>query len=213
MEAIPQQLAAGLQSGSLRLQVPVTRVHSGWVELATGETLQAKAIVVAVEGNAASKLLGGSISGDAQSVTCLYFAAEHSPIQLPILVLNGEGKGPVNNLCVPSLVAPSYAPKDQHLISATVLGLPSVDDSQILSEVRQQLTDWFGPTVKDWRHLRTYRIPYALPRQLPPAMSPAERDVRWQPGLYVCGDHRDNASIQGAMVSGRRTAEAVLADR
>ena len=30
--------------------------------------------------------------------------------------------------------------------------------------------------------------------------------------MYVCGDHRDNASIQGAMVSGRRAAEAVLAD-
>ena len=33
-----------------------------------------------------------------------------------------------------------------------------------------------------------------------------------RPGIYVCGDHRDNASIQGAMLSGRRAAEAVLAD-
>ena len=39
-----------------------------------------------------------------------------------------------------------------------------------------------------------------------------ERSVRWQPDLYVCGDHRDNASIQGAMVSGRRAAEAVIED-
>ena len=31
-------------------------------------------------------------------------------------------------------------------------------------------------------------------------------------GVYLCGDHRDNASIEGAMVSGRRAAEAVLAD-
>jgi predicted NAD/FAD-dependent oxidoreductase len=34
-----------------------------------------------------------------------------------------------------------------------------------------------------------------------------------RPGLYVCGDHVDNASINGAMESGRRAAEAVLADR
>jgi hypothetical protein len=27
----------------------------------------------------------------------------------------------------------------------------------------------------------------------------------------VCGDHRDTGSIQGALVSGRRTADAVLA--
>jgi predicted NAD/FAD-dependent oxidoreductase len=30
--------------------------------------------------------------------------------------------------------------------------------------------------------------------------------------LYVCGDHRDNASINGALESGRRAADAVLAD-
>ncbi|MFM7871794.1 MAG: FAD-dependent oxidoreductase [Actinomycetota bacterium] len=29
-------------------------------------------------------------------------------------------------------------------------------------------------------------------------------------GLFVCGDHRDTASIQGALYSGRRCAEAVL---
>jgi hypothetical protein len=31
------------------------------------------------------------------------------------------------------------------------------------------------------------------------------------PGLFVCGDHRDTASIQGALVSGRRAAGAVMA--
>jgi predicted NAD/FAD-dependent oxidoreductase len=30
-------------------------------------------------------------------------------------------------------------------------------------------------------------------------------------GVYVCGDHRDTSSIQGALVSGRRAAQAVLA--
>jgi predicted NAD/FAD-dependent oxidoreductase len=29
--------------------------------------------------------------------------------------------------------------------------------------------------------------------------------------IFVCGDHRDNGSINGALVSGRRAAEAVLA--
>ena len=31
-------------------------------------------------------------------------------------------------------------------------------------------------------------------------------------GAGLAGDHRDNASIQGAMVSGRRAAEAVIED-
>ena len=30
--------------------------------------------------------------------------------------------------------------------------------------------------------------------------------------VYVTGDHRDTSSIQGALVSGRRAAEAVVSD-
>ncbi|MFD7408837.1 FAD-dependent oxidoreductase, partial [Streptomyces sp. NPDC059866] len=31
-------------------------------------------------------------------------------------------------------------------------------------------------------------------------------------GLYVCGDHRDTSSVQGALHSGRRASAAILAD-
>jgi predicted NAD/FAD-dependent oxidoreductase len=65
--------------------------------------------------------------------------------------------------------------------------------------------------VRSWRHLRTYHILPAQPDQLPPALDTPERPVRLAPGLYVCGDHRDTASIHGAMVSGRRAAAALLA--
>ena len=211
MEAIPRQLASALPLSSIRLGARVVRVQSGSVCLESGEQLNARAVVVAADGAVAAQLLGDAISSAGQGVTCLYFAAQSPPIEQPILVLNGERRGPVNNLCVPTLVAPSYGPGDASLVSATVLGIPKNAD-RLLTEVREQLGDWFGPAVKAWHHLRTYRIPYALPRQLPPALDAPERPVRWQPGIYVCGDHRDNASIQGAMVSGHRAAEAVLED-
>lgn len=37
------------------------------------------------------------------------------------------------------------------------------------------------------------------------------RPVQLSEGLYVCGDHRDSATLDGALKSGRRAAEAVLA--
>ena len=37
------------------------------------------------------------------------------------------------------------------------------------------------------------------------------RPVRLAEGLFVCGDHRDSATLDGALKSGRRAAEAVLA--
>ncbi len=212
MGAIPRQLADRLPPGTIRLGARAVGVGPGQVILASGEVLDARAVVVATEGPAAATILGNFATPAFQAVTCVYFAAERAPLNEPILVLNGEGEGPVNNLCVPSAVAPSYAPPGAHLVSATVLGNPAIDDAEVVSRVRDQLTGWFGPAVRGWRHLRTYRIPFALPRQVPPALAVVERPVRWAERLYVCGDHRDNASIQGAMVSGRRAAEAIRED-
>jgi phytoene dehydrogenase-like protein len=211
MEAIPRQLAAALPRDSLRLGARVVRVGPSAVTLSNGEKLSAKSVVVAVEGRMAAELLGDTISPAGQGTTCFYFSTSRSPITQPLLVLNGDGRGPINNLCVPTVAAPSYGPGDKSLVSVTVLGTRN-DPDRLLAEVRAQLSEWFGIVVQDWRHLRTYSIPYALPAQSPPALNVPERPVRWQSGIYVCGDHRDNASIQGAMVSGRRAAEAVLED-
>lgn len=209
MEAIPRQLASKLPPESIRLNTKAMALQDGSIRLETGEVIQARAVVIATELPTACVLLGEPITRGAQGVTCLYFSADHAPIDEPILALNGESQGPVNNLCVPSLLAP-YAPKGRHLVSATVLGVPTQDDPSLELDVRKHLKDWFGPEVEDWQHLRTYRIRHALPNQIPPALSMPERPVRVNDGLYVCGDHRDNASINGAMVSGRRAAEAVL---
>ncbi len=211
MEAIPQQLASALPTDCMRMGAKVVQVRLGRVTLTTGEEISGKAIVVATEGPAAGDLLSDMIPLPGQGVTCLYFSARLPPIDKPILVLNGEGRGPVNNLCVPTIAAPSYGPIDRSLISVTSLKIAN-DTEQLRAEVLEQLGEWFGDTVADWNHLRTYSIPYALPSQVPPALSVPERPIRWQPGIYVCGDHRDNASIQGAMVSGRRAAEVVMQD-
>ncbi|HAS12897.1 MAG TPA: FAD-dependent oxidoreductase, partial [Acidimicrobiaceae bacterium] len=75
--------------------------------------------------------------------------------------------------------------------------------------VRDQLRGWWGAQVDGWVHLRTDAIVHGQPNQSPP-FAPKQA-VAVRPGLWVCGDHRDTGSIQGAMFSGRRCAEAVLA--
>ena len=212
MQAIPEQLAAGLHADTIQLNTPIQGVQTGSVLSEAGEETKARAVVVATEAPTAARLLGEEIPHDGNGVTCLYFAAEKPPLEDPVLVLNGEGTGPVNNLCVASNIAPSYAPKGQSLISVTVLGIPAEADAELQTEVIDQLVDWHGEAVRNWRHLRTYRIPYALPSQAAPALAEPHRPVRCGEGLYVCGDHRDNASIEGAMLSGRRAAEAILED-
>ncbi len=211
--AIPEQLAAGLPAGTVRLGTRATAVDPGAVTLEGGERVTARAVVVATPGPEAARLVPAVPAPASRGVGCVYFAADRPPLEEPILVLDGEHAGPVNNLCVPSEVAPGYAPQGAALVSASVLpAAPPGDAAALVPAVRAQLRGWFGGQVDTWRHLRTYRIPHAQPAQPPPALDPPRRPVRLAGGTYVCGDHRDNASIDGALTSGRRAAEAVLAD-
>ena len=53
------------------------------------------------------------------------------------------------------------------------------------------------------------RIERALPEQAP-NVGMTGPGVRQQDGVYVCGDHLWSASIEGAIISGKRTADAIL---
>jgi predicted NAD/FAD-dependent oxidoreductase len=129
----------------------------------------------------------------------------------PILVLDGERGGPVNNLCVMSEVSRELAPRGRALISATVIGADALPDDGAERAVRDHLRSWFGAAVDGWRHLRSYRIDRALPDQSVPDFDSNPRPPRID-GVYVCGDHRADGSINGAMASGRAAAYAVLED-
>lgn len=213
MQAIPEQIAAKLPAGSVRLGAAVERVGQREVALAGGETVRAKAVVVATDGPAAAKLLGDDVPDPGSNgSTTLYYAADRPPVDEPILCLDGENRGPVNSLVVMSNASPAYAPPGRALVSASCVGLFRESEPELDRLARGQLTDWFGPDVAGWRLLRVYCIPHSLPDQTAGKLDPWQRPVRLRPGLYVCGDHRDNGSIDGAMTSGFRAAQAAMED-
>lgn len=212
MQAIGDQLAGHLPSDAVRLNTEVLDVRPDAVVLAGGTELRAGAVVVATDGLTAARLTGVERPGS-RGTTTVWFAADEAPIDEPMLLLDGEGGGPAQSAAVMSAVAPEYAPPGAALIAASVAGTVRAagDDRDGLEvDVRSQLGSWFGPAVRRWQHLRTDRIAHALPEQLVPT-SP-RRSIRLSDGIYVCGDHRDTASIQGAMFSGRRTARRIGQD-
>lgn len=210
MGEIPRQMANRLPPEAVQLNSPVASIEGQTVLLDSGTKLTARSIVVATAEPAARKLLGDTRPAVGRQVTNLYFGADEPPVQDPVLMLNGTGEGPINNLCVPSQVSPNYAPTGKSLISVTVLE-EHADQDQLLRQVKQQLETWFGSQVSSWHHLRNYLIPYALPIQIPAALEPVAKPCRVRARVFVCGDHCDTASINGAMVSGLRAAEGVLA--
>ena len=206
--AIPAQLASTLREGTVRLGARVVQVAGSGVVLDDGERIKARVVVVATEGPAAHRLLGDRVPDPgSRAAACCWFSTLRVPIAGPLLVLDGDASGPVKNLAVLSEVSQSYAPAGRSLVAAAVPG-PDALDPTITARAREQLARWFGSTTGDWDHLRTDVIPHGQPGQGPP-LRPRQR-VGLGEGLFVCGDHRDTASIQGAMFSGERTAQAVL---
>ncbi len=207
--AIPAQLAKELPEGAVQLNTRVRSAGRREVVLESGDALTARAVVVATEGPEAARLLSLGHAINSRSVSVLYFAAKEPPLGEPLLVLNGGSRGPINHLCVPNLVQPSYAPTGEWLVSATVLGWPTSDDKLLLTTVRAQLRRWYGLVAHEWRLLRLYRIQHAHPVVYPMDW---QQEQRLDAGLYYCGDHRATPSFQGAMESGRLAAEAVLGE-
>ena len=201
MQAIPRQLAAGTQ---VRLDTPVEHVAARRFTVA-GRQRAAGAVVVATGGPVAATLLPGLDRPSTRRVTTHYHLAPEPPVSSPAIVLDGERSGPVTNTVVLTNAAPTYAP-GRHLVSSSTLaaGVPE-------PEVRRHLSLLYGVQTSGWQPVAAYDVEDALPVQTPP-MGRFRKPVRLEPGLYVCGDHRDSASIQGALVSGRRAATAVLAE-
>ena len=140
-----------------------------------------------------------------RTVTNVYYGASSSPLKEPIIALNASGEGLVNNFCVVSDVAPGYAPPGNSLLSVSLLGVHR--DAEIPETVREELRGWFGDEVGGWEHLRTDVIRHALPEQAPGKGTPG---YLIEDGIYLCGDHMTSASIEGAIVSGNKVAEAVI---
>ena len=212
MDQIPRQMRQHLPDDAVRGNARVETIDEQTVTLDGGETLAAPRIVIATEAPEANRLVGDVTPTEGRATVCIYYAAPRSPLDDPLLVLNGEGVGPINNLTVPSDVAPGYAPDDRALVSVVVVGSPPESGAALEQAVREQLIDWFGLAAGGWTHLQTQPLSYALPEQAPPFLTPPEKSVRRRPGLYVCGDHRRTASLNGAIASGRAAADAAWTD-
>ncbi len=210
MAALPAQLASHLPDG-VTLGTPVEQVDragdGSWRVSAGGDGLATRAVVVATDPPAAERLVGVPAPVMKGLVT-FWFATDTAPTRDPLLFLDGRRRGPVVNTAVMSAIAPSYAPAGAHLVQVTCL-LPGSRTTGAPDErtVRRQAGEVYGCDADEWELLARHAVPHALPAQ--PAPLARRRPVSLGDGLFVCGDHRDTASIQGAMVSGRRTAVAV----
>ncbi|BAJ72993.1 phytoene dehydrogenase [Microbacterium testaceum StLB037] len=206
--ALPAQLAdtarragAGIRLG--HRVVSTRRRASGWhVGIEGRDAVTARTVVIAAGLDPAMDVELPRTRG----LQTWWFAADSAPSDDAALRVDGRRRGPIVNTAVMTNTAPTYAPRGQHLVQATCV-MPSMATEE---GIRSQLAEIWDADTRPWRLLRRDDIARALPAQDPPLR--LRRSVRLDDGRFVAGDHRDTASIQGALVSGERAAEAVLAD-
>lgn len=204
---LPQQLAAALPPGTVHTGIRVSDASINRVRTREYGELRCRALLLATGARAAAELLPGLRVPPFHPVTVLHHTAPGAPLADPALVLDADRGGPVSHTAVMSEVDPSRAPAGRVLISSTVLGTPP---PYLDRRVRSHLATLYGTPTDDWELLSLHHDPEAVPAMPPP--HDLRRPVRLLSGLYVCGDHRDTSTVQGALFSGRRAAEAILRD-
>ncbi|MEU6308021.1 NAD(P)/FAD-dependent oxidoreductase [Streptomyces chartreusis] len=206
-EALPELLARSLPPGTVHTGVRVTSIATTSVTTAEHGEIRCRAVLLATDARTAAELLPGLRVPDFHPVTVVHHTTDEPPTTGASLLLDADRGGPVAHTALISEVDPTRAPAGRALISSTVLGTPPPD---IDTAVRMHLSRLYGTSTSRWETLAVHHTPEAVPAMRPP--HDLRRPVRLLAGLYVCGDHRDTSTVQGALHSAHRAAAAILAD-
>ncbi len=205
MQAIPEQIASFLSPGQIRLNSAVIRIDGKTIYLEGGGRIEAERLVFATDAFAANKLLNEDPTVEFNGTICMYFESDsRSSIEgKPYLMINSNRDEIIDHIFQASDAVPGYAPGNKTLISVSIIGNKAFTEEEVLAE----LCGWFGKD-HEWRHLKTYRIPNALPQYFKD--STAHKDLKINEFTYRCGDYTAYPSINGAMKTGRQVAEMLI---
>ncbi|MFH9857850.1 NAD(P)/FAD-dependent oxidoreductase [Streptomyces sp. NPDC017202] len=206
-DVLPELLARTLPPGTVHTGVRATAVSTTSVTTAEHGEFRCRAVLVATDARTAAELLPGLRVPGFHPVTVLHHTTDEPLSTGASLLLDADRSGPVAHTAVLSGVDPSRAPAGRTLISSTVLGTPP---DGVDTAVRRHLARLYGTSTGRWETLAVHHTAEAVPAMRPP--HDLRRPVRLLAGLYVCGDHRDTSTVQGALHSAHRASAAIVSD-
>ncbi len=205
MGALPDQLAARLSRTDLRVKSPVESVtQEGLVTLKSGERLSAKKVIIACD---PKRILPQMDEAQKyrSTVTMFFGGSDKLKNMRRTIGLDARSKSPINNYCRHDEVQPGCAPSGKSLWSVTVRDGSDATHLQV-AEVLGKLV---GAKPGELTHIKTFRIPKALPAVESPKNDLPAEQTQIGSHIYLAGDYLLNGSIDAALRSGIRAAEAV----
>ena len=194
MQAISDQMASSLPIDKLKLNQEIVALTSSSITLNSGEIIDGKAVILAVDLPVAAKLLKEKIPATLSSKT-YYFSAKSSAKQPALLRLVG-GEHLLHFTCLTD-VNSALAPAGKALYSATCLN--NCSESEVKKALEKQLSGQKLTLIK------SFDIPHSLQ-----VVDDYVAIKKAADGIILAGDYLEFPSLQGALASGRKAAEEIL---
>ena len=195
MQAIPDQMASHLPAEKVKLNQEIIAISAKSITLKSGEIIEGDAVILAVDLPIAAKILGLQTPETLASKT-VYFSAKKTEKEPALLRLVGE-QNLLHFTCLTD-VNPELAPKGKALFSAT--SLQGSSEKEVKEALEKQL-----PGIK-LSLIDSFDIPHSLQK-----VEAYENVKNAAKGVVLAGDYLEFPSLQGALFSGRKAAEEILA--
>ncbi len=209
MEAIPRQLRNQLAKTRFRFKQKVEKVEGNLLHLPGGEQIRFEKLLISTDPSPFLPNLAGQAQEYYHTLN-LYFSSDRPLIGQPLIGLVPEADFLINNFCDLNAAAPGYSSHGRSLVSVSLKQNHSTLEEGTADQVMAELKQLTHQPEADLRFLKAYEIRHALPRierlhyDLPFTHFTLTNDI------YLAGDYLLNASLDAAMRSGRRAAEALL---
>lgn len=185
MMQLPLNIASQLENTIFKLSSEVTQINKQSVVI--NGTQQKFDIVICAFNEQTTQY---------NSVTTDYFSSPKTFPQSSTLYLNANKTGVINH------IAPmrAYGTQSHNLWAVNTL---RPQEKTPIQTIKEELVQWFPS--QEFEHVKRFNIDKALPTTTYFGKDDILRD-----GVYFCGDQMQDASINGALKSGRIVAEHIL---
>lgn len=196
IQEIPKQLLAKLTNTEINFNSWVEKIENGSLSI-NEETIDFDFVVNATNSQNTIEWL---------SCDNLYFKADNSAIKEPILGLIANKKALINNLHFVTDI--QELETDKSILSVTVVGEHGLGEEALIKQVQAELKT--ECKIDDTEFIRRFKINQALPNLEQQLYSPEKNEIWHDDKTILAGDHTCNASLNSAMLSGKKAAVAIL---
>ncbi len=206
IEAIPKQLVAGLTKTNFMFNSPVESSTDGVLVFSNGKEKEVDYTIIATE---ASQLVPNLRNQEIAWKTCdtIYFTTTKEIIQKPLIGLIADAEVLVNNIFYHSSLPMKHSGAE-NLLSVTIVKTHQLGETELVKMVQEELDSICG--ISDTTFLKRYQIKRALPDLSNIQYDIAPTETRLTAKTFLAGDQLLNGSLNAAMLSGERAANAVL---